>query len=83
MELRMQNRKRWVLEDSSEGHCSENHTSLAWKQPVFTHFQRRNELEQAMKKQQVRGNKSLFRLEIRFFSSSIALPVQKQFFAGD
>jgi len=60
-----------------------NGVSSARQKLIFAHSQRENTLQPAMKKQQIRVKKSLFRLEIRFFSSSIAMPVQKQFFAGD
>jgi hypothetical protein len=36
-----------------------------------------------LKKQQLRVKKSLFSYEMPFFSSSMRLPVKKQFFAGD
>jgi hypothetical protein len=38
---------------------------------IFAHFQRGNHRTVAMKKQQIRGEKLIFRLEKRMFSSSI------------
>jgi hypothetical protein len=75
--------KRGLAEVDKRCRQSGNDLSPARQKLIFTHFQRRNALQPAMKKQQIRVKKSWFRLEIRFFSSSIAMPVQKQFFAGD